>query len=410
MGIGLFVGVWIARYLGPEQYGLLNFALALSGLFGIVATLGLQEIVVRDIVREPDSAKLTLGSAAMLQFIGGLVAFLLILGAIAYLRPDDAMARIVVAILGAMMLLKVSEIAVYWFESQVQSKYVVWVQNGVFLVFSAIKILLIVNEANLIAFVFAMLAEAAVVAVILLLVMGFRGSSLTSLSMNVQRAKKLLHDSWPLFLSGMAVVIYMKIDQIMLGQMVDDKAVGIYSAAVRLSEVWYFIPMAIGASVFPAILEAKKRSEEQYIARLQKLYDIMVLCSVSGALLVTFFAKPVVVLLFGEAYVVSANVLAIHIWASVFVFLGVASSKWFLAENRQVLSLQRTVLGALVNVALNLLLIPGYGVIGASVATVVSYSIAGFFADLLQNETRQMFVMKLNSLNVLSSISRILKC
>ena len=407
MGVGLFVGVWVARYLGPEQFGLLNFALAFTGLFGAIATLGLQGIVVRDIVRDPDGAKFTLGTAAILHLVSGFLTFLLILFAIAQLRPDDPLARTIVAILGSMMLLKVSQIAVYWFESQVQSKYIVWVQNSVFLLFALVKVLLILREAALIAFVWAMLAEAAVVAIALLVVMGARGQALSRLRVSVIRANALLRDSWPLILSSIAIMLYMKIDQIMLGQMIGDEAVGIYSAAVRISEVWYFIPMVVVASVFPAILEAKDRSNTLYYARLQQLYDLMVLLSVSVALPMTFIATPLVVLLFGAPYAASGTVLAIHIWASVFVFLGVASSKWFLAENRQLLSLQRTVLGAIANVGLNLWLIPFCGPVGAAIATVGSYAIAAFLSDVLNRETRTMFVMKLHSLHVLSAIHRL---
>lgn len=409
MGVGLLVGVWVARYLGPEQFGLLNFATAFTGLFGAIAALGLQGIVVRDIVRDPECAHLTLGTAAVMQLVGGLVAYLLILGAIAYLRPDDALARGIVAILGAMMLLKASDIAVFWFESQVQSKYTVWVQNAAFLVFAALKVVLILQHAPLVAFVWAMLAEAAVVAFVLLGVMSQRGPAFTRLRVSAARGKTLLKDSWPLILSAIAVTVYMKIDQIMLGQMMGDEAVGIYSAATRISEVWYFIPMAIVASVFPAILEAKKRSGTQYHARLQRLYDLMVVISVAVALPMTFLATPIIVILFGEAYHGAGTVLAIHIWASAFVFLGVASSNWFLAENRQVLGLQRSVLGAIANIALNLWLIPLYGAIGAAIATVVSYAIAALFADLLQSETRGMFIMKSRSLNLFSVLGRI-KC
>lgn len=408
MGVGLFVGVWVARYLGPEQFGLLNFALAFTGLFGAIAALGLEGIVVRDIVRNPENARLTLGTAAVLLLIGGLLSYLLILGAIAYLRPDDALARSIVAILGSMMLLRAGQIAVYWFESQVQSKYTVWVQNGVFLVFAAIKVGLILQQAPLTAFVWVMLAEAVVVALILLIVMGVRGPALRSLRVSVERGVTLLRDSWPLILSAIAVTVYMKIDQLMLGQMIGDEAVGIYSAAVRISEIWYFIPMVIVASVFPAILEAKKRSETQYYARLQRLYDLMVIISVSVAVPMTFLATPIVALLFGDAYSESGPVLAIHIWASVFVFLGVASSKWFLTENRQMLSLQRTVLGAIANVGLNLWLIPSYGPVGAAIATVISYAIAAFFTDLLQKETRKMFLMKIKSINIPSAIARLI--
>jgi PST family polysaccharide transporter len=158
--------------------------------------------------------------------------------------------------------------------------------------------------------------------------------------------------------------------------------------------------MMIVASVFPAILEAKKRDDGQYLQRLQRLYDLMVRLSIVIALPMTFIATPLVVTLFGSAYAKSGPVLAIHIWASVFVFLGVASSQWFVAENRQILSFQRTLLGAVVNVILNLILIPPFGPIGAAVATVIAYAMAAFLADLLQKGTRQMFLMKLSSMNI----------
>jgi PST family polysaccharide transporter len=401
MGVGFFVGVWIVRYLGPEQFGLLSFVTAFAGLFGAFAALGLQGIVVRDIVRNPDCAPETLGTTAILQLISGTAAYLIVLIAIAYLRPDDSIARTIVAILGSTMLLKASEISVYWFESQVLSKYTVWVQNGVFLVFAAVKVILILQQASLIAFVWTMLAEAVVVAIILLGVMSKYGLLLTKLRINIKRAKSLLKDSWPLLLSGIAVTIYMKIDQIMLGHMIGDEAVGVYSVALLISEVWYFIPMVIVASTFPAILESKKRSEKQYYARFQKLFDLMVVISVGLALPTTFLSTSIVTLLFGETYRDAGIILSIHIWGAVFVFLGVASSQWFKAEGRQVLSLQRTVIGAFVNVALNLLLIPNYGGIGAALATLITQFAVAFLFDITHNVTRSMFFMKLKAMNPL---------
>jgi PST family polysaccharide transporter len=399
MGVGLIVGVWIARYLGPEQFGLLSFAAAFIGLFGAIAGLGLQGIVVRDIVRNAAGKEVTLGTAAVLQFFGGLLAYGLILSTIFWLRPDDALAKTLVAILGSMMLFKASEVAVYWFESQVQSKYTVLVQNGSFLIFAGIKVALILNSAPLIAFAWATMAEALVVALLMLVMLGLRGLKLWQLKISLERAKGLLVDSWPLLLSGMAIIIYMKIDQIMLGQMVGDQAVGIYSAAVRVSEVWYFIPMMIVASVFPVILEAKRRSEAQYYELLQQLYDLMVWLSVGVALPMTYLSTTVVTLLFGEAFTKSGTVLAIHIWAAVFVFLGVTSGQWFLAENRQVLGFQRTALGLVVNVALNFLWIPEFGPVGAAVATVVSQATASCLFDAAQPITRRMFFMKIRSMN-----------
>jgi PST family polysaccharide transporter len=409
MGVGLLVGVWVARYLGPEQFGLFSFATAFVGLFGAIASLGLQGIVVRDIVRDPACKEETLGTATMLQFVGGLLAYGLILGTIFWLRPDDALAKTLVAILGSLMLFQASQVAVYWFESQVQSKYTAWVQDSVFLVFAAIKVALILNHAPLIAFAWATMAEALLVALMMGVMLSLFGPQLRQLRTSWMRAKSLLKDCWPLMLSGVAVTIYMKIDQIMLGQMMGDEAVGIYSTAVRISEVWYFIPSMIIGSVFPAILEAKKRSEEEYYRRLQHLYELMVWISVGVALPMTFLSTPIVMLLFGEAYAASGPVLAAHIWAAIFVFLGVASSKWFLVESRQALSLQRTALGMMANVLLNYLLIPNFGALGAAYATVVSYALAGLLYDMLQKDTRKMFLMKTKSLNIFSSFGRI-KC
>jgi O-antigen/teichoic acid export membrane protein len=402
MGVGLFIGVWIARYLGPEQFGLLSFATAFVGMFGAIAALGLQGIVVRDLVRNPEGARETLGTAAILQLIGGLVAYLLMLVVIVSLRPDDTVARTIVAILGSMTLLEASKVAVFWFESQVQSKYTVWVQDGVFLVFAALKVVLILQQASLVDFVWATLVEALIAAIILLCVMSLRGPSFATLRVSAKRGMSLLCDSWPLILSSIAITIYMKIDQIMLGQMISDEAAGFYAVATRISEVWYFIPMAIVASVFPDILEAKKkRSKEQYYARLQKLYDLMVAIGVAVALPMTFLSTTIITLLFGEAYLGAGAVLAIHIWASVFVFLGVASGKWILAENRQLLSFQRAALGAIVNIGLNLWLIPINGVIGAALATVVSQAIAYWLYDGIQESTQKMFWMKLVAMNPL---------
>jgi O-antigen/teichoic acid export membrane protein len=400
MGVGLLVVVWIARYLGPDQFGLFNFVSAFVGMFGAVAGLGLQSIVVREIVRDPACKEETLGTAAVLQLLGGLLAYGCVLGSIFLLRPEDTLAQLLVAILSSIMLFRFTDVALYWFESQVLSKYIVWVQNGCFLIFAVIKVGLILSNAPLLAFAWAIVAEALIVAVLVIFMLSLRGPKLQQLRFSLLRAKTLMADSWPLLLSGMAIMVYMKIDQIMLGQMLGDDAVGIYSAAVRISEVWYFIPMMIAASVFPAILEAKKRDEAQYLQRLQRLYDLMVWLSVAIALPMTFLSTPIVLALFGSAYAESGPVLAVHIWASVFVFLGVASSQWFVAENQQILSLQRTLLGAVINVILNFILIPHLGPLGAAVATVVAYAIVTFLSDAAQAETREMFAMKLNSLNI----------
>lgn len=379
MGVGLFVGVWIARYLGPDQFGLLNFALAFTGMFGAIAALGLQSIVVRDIVRSPESAHETLGTAAVLQFISGLVAYLFILIAIAYLRPDDTLARTIVAILGSMMLLKASDVAVFWFESQVQSKYTVWVQSSVFLVFAAIKVVLIMRQATLNAFVWAILAEAVVVAIILLAVMSKRGPSLAKLRANVECTKGLLKDSWPLILSAITATIYMRIDQIMLGQMIGDQAVGIYSVATRISEIWYVLIPVVLASVFPTLANLQANQSKLLPKRWVQAYALMFWLSVAAALVLNLLSGLIINFLFGEAYSGAAIVLAIHVWAGVNVAVGSVWTKWLLLENKLQIGMYVHFSGSIINVGLNLWLIPSYGAAGAAAATLASYWLSAIF-------------------------------
>lgn len=399
MGVGILVGVWVARYLGPGQFGLLNFALAFTGMFGAIATLGLQGIVVRDIVSNPDGAKLTLGTAALLQLIGGLVAFVVLLLAIAYMRPDDPVGRGIVAILGATLLLKASDIAVYWFESQVQSKYVVWVQNSVFLIFAIGKVILILNGSSLSAFVWLMFSEAMTVALLLSIVFSRCGIPIRALKANGKRAQTLLKDSWPLFLSSMGILIYMRIDQVMLGEMVGEEAVGIFSAASKLSEAWYFIPMMIASSVFPTIIAKKKENEAIYMEYVQSLYNLLAFISVIIGVIFSLISNFLIENLYGVGYSSASTVLSIQIWAGIFVSMGVARGPWLLAENLQHIGYVYIALAMFVNVVGNYFLIPLYGEAGAALATVISQATTAIIAPAIFKKTRVSSLMLLKSLN-----------
>lgn len=396
-GLGLFVGVWVARYLGPEDFGLLSFAVAFVSLFSALSTLGLPGIVVRDIVSDPKGSVETLGSACVLQIVGGIIAFFAVLMLISILRPHDRSTLGVVTIIGLTLLLKGSESIKSWFESQVQSKYTVWAESSVFVVIAVIKMGFVLLGASLLAFVWITFVEGLMATIVLLAMYEWVGGGLRAWRFSLTRAHTLLQHSWPLILSGLAVMVYMRIDQIMLGQLLNDKAVGIYSAAVRISEAWYFIPMAIVGSVFPAILEARKSGEPLYLEKFQKLYDTLTVIALVVAIPVTFLADQIVVTLFGQEYLEAGTILSIHIWTALFVFLGVASGKWFLAENLQLLALHRVLWGVGVNIGLNMIWIPQYGGIGAAVATLVSQAVAALLIDVVHKETRFMFWMKLRA-------------
>lgn len=259
------------------------------------------------------------------------------------------------------------------------------------------KIYLILSQAPLIYFAWAVVFDSVVLALGYVYFYFTKGSLKSFLNFQKSTAVSLLKDSWPLILSGLVIMIYMRIDQVMIKEMLGAEAVGQYAAAVRISEAWYFIPVVISSSLFPAIINAKKQSEELYYKRLQRLYDLMVWLAIAVALPMTFFSDWVVNLLYGNPYKQAGRVLMIHIWAGVFVALGVASGKWYIAENLQLLSFWRTFYGMLSNIILNYILIPIYGIIGCAIATLISYSIAGFWADFFNVVTKKVFFMKLKS-------------
>jgi PST family polysaccharide transporter len=274
--LGLVVSVWIARYLGPNQFGELSYVVAFTALFGVLASFGMKDLVVRDLVRHPQSANSILGSAAGLLLLSGLLAYASTLVGVRFARPDNPTIQIATAVLGSMMLLRAADIGRFWFESQVLSKYVVWGQSLVFLVAAATKVFLILEEAPLIAFVWVLAGEAVCTSIVILAVFNRAGPGVRSVKFDLTRAKAMARDSWPLVLSGVAIMIYMKVDQLMIAHMLDDNSVGVYSAAVSVSEVWYFMPVIIASSFFPSMVTVDDRDAVSSRNAFQRLFDVLV--------------------------------------------------------------------------------------------------------------------------------------
>lgn len=293
-----------------------------------------------------------------------------------------------------------------YFQSRVLSKYIVYANVISLLISSIIKITLILNEAPLIAFAWVVLFDSFVLAsgfIYFYLKNQRFDEQLTLHSLhdrkfsfiwkfNKSTAFSLLRNSWPLILSALAISAYMRIDQIMIKELMNVEAVGQYAAAVRISEAWYFIPMVIASSLFPAIINAKKQNEELFNARLQRLYCLIAWLAIIIALPMNFLSDWVVDILYGDQYNQAGGVLMIHIWAGIFVFVGVASEKWLLSENLQIFSTINTSIGVIVNACLNYILIPKIGVIGAAWATLISYFIAAYFCLFFFKKTRMNFI------------------
>ena len=389
MGVGLLVSVWLARYLGPGQYGLLSYAMAFVMLFSSVAMLGLDEIGVREMVRDPSRRDDILGTSFFLMLCSGAVVFGLAMGTILLLRPADSVSRWLVGILAAGIILQAFDAIDFWFQAQVQSKYTVIAKGVAYLVLSAFKIILILLEAPLVAFAWAGLAELAVGAAGLVIVYQVRGHRVKAWHAGVATARKLLKDSWPLIFSAIVTMVYLRIDQVMLGEMVGSEEVGVYAAAVRIAEAWYFIPVAVCSSVFPGIVEAGTVSEELLYEQLQKLYNLMAFFGYAVAIPLTFLSGWLVELLFGAAYAKAGPLLAVLIWAGLFINLVTAKNIFLISRNWNRLHLVSMSLGCLMNVVLNYFLIPVYGAMGAVFASLASYWLAAHGACFLFSPLRR---------------------
>ena len=285
--VALFVGVYVARYLGPERFGLLSYAMSFVGLFTALATLGLDGIMVRELVKTPERRDELLGTAFWLKAGGAILMWVGITAAIPFTN-NDTQTNILIAIIAFGVIFQAFNVIDFNYQAEVKSKYVVYAHLASLIISSVIKLVLVWIAAPLVWFACVFLLDAVLLAVGMTAMYLKNTGKVWYWKWRWETAKELLRDSWPLILSGMVISIYMKIDQVMIKEMLGAEQVGLYAAAVRLSEVWYFIPIVVTSSLFPAIINAKKVSEELYYQRLQKLYSLMIWMALAIALPMTF--------------------------------------------------------------------------------------------------------------------------
>lgn len=394
---GLFVGIWVARYLGPEQFGLFSYALAFTAIFAGIAKLGLDGIMVRQLINEPEKRDVYLGTAFWLKVIGAF-SVMALMALIVPFTSNDATTNLFIFIIAIGLVFQSFEVVEFYFQSQVLAKIISICKVIQLAISSCIKIYLVMSHAELIWFVLVTAFDTLSLAISYFLAYKIRKKTAFYKRFDLSIAKQFLKDSWPLMFSAIVVMIYMRIDQIMIKEMLGEYEVGIYSAAVRLSEAFYFIPVLISASLFPAILNAKKHSEEQYKKRLQQLYTFMVWLAIAMAFPMTFLADWLVVFLYGDDYLEAGQVLSVHVWAAIFVFLGVSFSKYLVSENLSKIAFQRTLLGAISNILLNLWLIPIYGILGAAIATLTSQFVANYIYDFFDKRLKNQLMIKTKSI------------
>jgi len=394
--ISFAVSIYIARYLGPSNYGLFNYAVSFAGLFGFLSSLGLDNILNREIVKDHGKKDKLIGTSFYLKLVGSGLAIVTIF-IISIFTTNDPLTLILIWLFSIRFIPASFNVLEAYFNSQVLSKKVVIPQIIAAIISAILKILLIYFDKGIFWLTVIYIVETLVIASLLVFNYKKIGNQLSKLKFDMVVAKDLLSNSWPLILSGVAVGIYMKIDQVMIKNILGNEQAGLYAVAVKLSEVWYFIPIIITGSVFPAIINAYKKSEEEFNKRMSKLYFLMFWSSFLIAISTTFLAEPIIKILFGEAYLGSIVVLQIYVWSGIFVFLGVVVSKYLLTKNYLKISLIGTLLGSIINVLMNFVLIDRIGIQGAAISTFLSYLVP-IFLVLFVHKTRNHGLLMLKSI------------
>lgn len=401
MVVGLFVGIWVARYLGPEQFGLFSYAQSFVGLFTAIATLGLDGIVVRELVKDESRRDELIGTAFYLKLIGA-IAVLIVLAVAIQFTSNDHYTNVLVFIIASATIFQAFNVVDMYFQAKVLSKYVVYANVISLFISSIVKIVLILNDAPLLAFAWVILFDSVILA------LGFiyfffktnnkytnKPITISNFTFSSTTALELLKDSYPLIFAGIASMINMRMDQIMLGNMTDFETVGNYAVAVRIAEIWLILPVLIGQSIFPAIISAHNHSAELYRKRLFDTVKYMSWFAIPFAIIVSLLSEHIIWLLYGVQFKDAGLYLAMYIWTGLPYVVLFALSQVLVIEKLTKWGMYLTVFVVFVNIILNYIFIPIYGGVGAISVTLVAAYLAQFITIYILFKKTSIF-KKLN--------------
>lgn len=401
MAAGLAVGIWLARYLGPTQYGLLSYVLVFPLMLSALASLGINTLLATEIPlsQSPADTNRLVQTAVLLKLTGGLLAFLLVNAANSWLHRTDTHLLVLITLSACMLPVQCFDAVDVYFQTVQKVWYSVLPKLGAFLLATIARLIGLNAQFGLTYFILVSLLELAVgCAVAYLVYLRHQRLPLLQIVANWSVARRLLRGAWPLMLTEFFIFAYIRLDQIMIENLAGSKELGRYSAALRLSEAWYFIAAALSTALYPSILALRLSDYAAYIRRYQSMLNGLAGLGLCIGIVVSLLAGPLTQLLYGNQYAGVDTILQIHIWTGLFVFMGVGSNNWFVTEQLQTFLMKRTLIGAIVNVLLNLLLMPTYGAVGASVATLLAYSSATYVSNGLFIRTRKIFRLQTNAL------------
>lgn len=390
-GLGLIVGIWVARYLGPNDFGVINYAISIYTIFTAFYTFGLDSVVVKHLVQAGGEKNKILGTAFWMRISGSLLALSLI--AIVSRWSSYPQYYWIILVISFSPLFQVFDVIDFWFQSVTQSKYTVLSKAFALLIVLGLRIALILFEASLIWFAWATAIEFLFSSIALIIIYNKKVGNIFSWYFDLRIAKTFIKESWPVAVSLIATLVYFRSGQIMLSELSDMRAVGIYSAAIRLSEVWYFLPVIFFTSAYPNLIKAKQADETLFYSKLKKLYKIMIWLALIVTIVIIMSADMLITFLYKDTYKDAVLVLRIHVLGLVFTFIGQAAQAWYLIEQKNKLALYNNVLGAIVCIVANYLLIPSFGVSGAAVASVLAFMVCNYLSLALFKSSRNNFYL-----------------
>ncbi len=387
MAVGFFTSVIVVRYLGAENYGTLSYAISFSGLFAFIAGLGLDQVLYRDLIKHRERENELLGTAFILRLIAGGVAIVTTI-AFAYISKEPQNILFLILVISSSYLFQAFNVINYAFQARVHSKFPSIATFITVTILALLKLLIVYYGKGFYYFSIVYTLESVLYAVIFLLFYQKYYGSPFKWKFHKPTAKEMVIESLPLLLSTVFVGIYSRIDQILIKNMLGVTAVGIYDVAVRLSELWYFIPGILVSSLFPSIVNAHISNEKLYAKRIVSLTGLLLSLSVIAGLFITIFAHAILTLLYGQEFIQGYHVLQLYVWSGLGIGLGLVINQYLITEKLARITLYISIIGMIINVSLNLILIPRYGINGSAFATLVSY-ILGPLSVLCFKTTRR---------------------
>lgn len=400
---GILVGILVARYLGPEQFGMISYALSVVAIFTIFSSLGMDSIIVRELITRNENKNEILGTSFYLRLIGSIAV---VVAATFYSSiRDDAQNTYIVFLVSLSVVLQAFTVVDFYFQSQVLGKYTAINQVITLVLSSIVKLLLIYFNKPVEYFASMVVLEATLTLINQFWFYKKSGQHINQWKFSWLEAKILLGHSWPIIVSGFVMMLYQKMDQILIKRFLDLNILGNYAAAARISEASYFIPMAVCAAILPGIINNRDNKELQY-KRLTQLYSIMLWSALIICIGGMVFGDFVITLLYKEKYYMSPQIFKIHIWSTIPIFYGTAFGMWMVAENKQKYLIFFQLLSIIVALVLNFKLIPIYGAIGAAYSILITYiiSIICCLTFYKPKWSWTMFLKALNPFNIIDII------